>query len=171
MDKLAGPKNPDKRKVAALPDDAADPRDFFLRRMPTQERQPPGPYPFRWRYSPPAGQMQSSGSADSTADFQIDTTSGMDEAIRRGDMLSDAVASHRSMLYGNGGPLDIGSLMGSAERIRALKSYLSAYGTVSESMPHPIKMPMTRIAGGRIGTRSGANASSSATTGGWDAYQ
>lgn len=169
----APPRIPGRRTVQVNSDGTWT--ESVIEQPPAQERASErrygGPDPFRWRYSPPSGTSQGSGSADASSDVTIDASSGMDEAVKRGDELSQAVAAHRGLLYGSGGDLDIGAILSAAERIRALKGYLSGFGAASESSPYPIRTPLVRIAGGRSSARSGANANSSATTGGWDAYQ
>lgn len=134
-------------------------------------QQPYGPVPFRWRYSPPSINSTARGSADSSVTSQVDTTSGMDEAIRQSGALADTVAGLKAALYGGGGSLDLGSIMAATDRIRALKGYLSAFGPVSESMPYPMRIPLARLAGVSSTSRSSADAQTSTSTGGWDAYQ
>jgi len=115
------------------------------------------------RWSPGGGGNSSATSSSSTdvADTW-DYASGMDEAVKRADEMSGLAASKRAMLYGGDKAPDLGSVMAAADRIRALRQYLSAFGDVSEERPFPFAIPMERLANRRI---SGSSSSSTSQSG------
>jgi len=126
---------------------------------------------FLWRWSPPRATENFSADSDAQSTAELDTTSGMDEAIRRGDALTQAVGQRNALLFGGGDSLDLGAIMAADAQIRNLRSYLQAIGPVSESRPYASPVPLVRT--GRIvnTNRSSARSDGSVTTGGWDAYQ
>lgn len=121
----------------------------------------------RLAYRPPSTTSSSNQSSSTGTDVShtYDYTSGMDEAIKRGDELSGLAAQKKSLMYSG----DIGNLMAAADRIRALKNYLSAYGDVTEDRPFPFAMPMQRLANVRVSRSSntGTNTGSNTNSGGF----
>jgi hypothetical protein len=111
----------------------------------------------------PGGHSQ--GGTSSSTSFQLDTTSGMDEALRRADALAEAVAQRDAAMYGRGGELDMAEAMSSADRIRSLRDYLrQVNGGVTDSAPYQFAIPMVRLGGvsgssssQSGGTRTGAH--------------
>lgn len=100
----------------------------------------------------------SQGGSSSSSSYQLDTTSGMDEAIKRADALAEAVAQRDAAMYGGGDSLDMGAAMSSADRIRSLRDYLRQINPgATESNPYPFAVPMVRLGGvsGSSSTQSG----------------
>lgn len=154
--------------------DAAPDPDQNPRRSTPVLPEPPQPgrhAGFLWRWSPP--RLTSNAQADSSSQVssEIDTATGADEAIRRADALSEAVAGRTRLLYGGGDSLDIGAIMAAESQIRNLRNYIQAIGAAGELQPHPFAIPLARLKGVQASDRSGASLDSNATTGGWDAYQ
>lgn len=90
----------------------------------------------------------SQGGSSSSSSYQLDTTSGMDEAIKRADALAEAVAQRDAAMYGGGAELDMGAAMSSADRIRSLRDYLRQINPgATESNPYPFAVPLVRLGG------------------------
>lgn len=122
--------------------------------LPEQEEDEYGLLPRRGQGRMPGAHHSSSG--QSSTSYQLDTTSGMDEAIKRADALGEAVAQRSAAMYGRGGELDMAGALSASDRIRFLRGYLRGVSPeVTDSNPYPFAVPMVRLGG--VNSSSGSH--------------
>lgn len=127
--------------------------------LPEEDEDEDNPFSYR-RGSSGYPRSHSQGSSSSSENVQLDTTSGMDEAVRRADALSEAVAQRDAAMYGGPGGLDMAAALSATDRIRSLRDYLRAVSDeVTDSNPYPFAVPLLRLGG----VSRGSNANTGTT--------